>query len=196
MPNAKISDGTALTAANVADGDLLRIVDISAGTSGSKKIEFLEARRYLLTPRGALVTKAANATGLNYSAAFVAVPWDDEAGGGYDTDSCHDNVTNNTRLSVPSGWSWVRVGYGFAFANVNSANWVQSYARKTAGGNYLGMPLATWSATTATSPAIVAWSPPLQVTGGTDYFEAMVSCQDTSMDIIADASWFAIELLA
>jgi hypothetical protein len=38
MPDAKISDATPITGANVADGDLFRIVDVSAGTSGSKSI--------------------------------------------------------------------------------------------------------------------------------------------------------------
>jgi hypothetical protein len=192
----KISELTQLTGANVADDDDFEIRDTSAGTSGSKRIALLEARNYLLKPRGALVTKAADATGINYSAAFNAVPWDDEAGGGYDTDSCHDNVTNNTRLLVPSGWSWVRVSFQISLSNVTAGNWVQGYIRKTGGGAYPGMPSAVWSVSTVTFPAIGLCSPPLPVTGGTDYFDAMLQCQDTSITIAADASWFAIELLA
>jgi hypothetical protein len=38
MPDAKISDATPITGANVADGDLFRIVDVSVGSTGSKSI--------------------------------------------------------------------------------------------------------------------------------------------------------------
>src|SRR2546422_699850 len=98
MADTKISALTALTGANVATDDALAIVDTSATTT--KKITAEEYRKYVLTPRGALVKLAANLTAQNFSAGpFIG--WTAEV---YDTDSIHDNTTNNSRLSVPSGW--------------------------------------------------------------------------------------------
>ena len=48
---------------------------------------------------GALVRKASDQLTANYTAA-TAVTWDSET---YDTDGFHDNVTNNSRLTIPAG---------------------------------------------------------------------------------------------
>lgn len=65
---------------------------------------------------GALVTLAANQNTANYTAGAM-VPFDSET---YDTDGWHDNATNNSRLTVPSGvtkvnvWATIRVTSGTA----------------------------------------------------------------------------------
>jgi hypothetical protein len=63
MPDAKITDATPITGANVADGDLFRIVDISAGTSGSKSITRVELKAALSSVNFVEATNVAHTTG-------------------------------------------------------------------------------------------------------------------------------------
>jgi hypothetical protein len=178
------------------DSDLTAIAALSTTAYGRSLLAAADApaaQKLINVPRGALVTKANDATGQNFSS-VTAVTWDQEA---YDTDGCHDNVTENTKLLVPSGWSYVRVGYGLLTNLVTGANWMQAEIRKTGSATkFLGAPFSVWSVTTSVTPGITAWSPILQVTGGTDYFELWVACQDSSITLFEDASWFAIELIA
>lgn len=127
--------------------------------------------RRLITPwtgvfRGALAY--ATAAQSIVSGAYTAIAFAAES---YDTDNIHDNVTNNTRLTVPSGITKVRVaGFGIFASNVTGARawafykngasfspgWVESYAQ-AADDNY-GRGFLV--------------SPVLSVVGG-DYFELM-----------------------
>lgn len=77
-----------------------------AGTA----LEFGEAASAVGTrPRlkGCRATLSANLTGQDATGGGLAIPFDAED---FDTDSFHDTVTNNTRLTVPSGVTAVRVG--------------------------------------------------------------------------------------
>jgi hypothetical protein len=180
----EISSFAALTGANTDPAaDLLEIVDMSeAGATRNKKQTIVELRRALLTPRGALVTMAGNWTGQNLTAG-VAVPWDTEV---YDTDTCHDNATNNTRLAVPSGWSRVRLSGMLRTANGTVNDWFGAFVRKTGTDTaYPGMARQMVSANN-TSVYVNFRSGVLTVTGGTDYFEVMAQVQaDTSVDIFS-----------
>jgi hypothetical protein len=140
--------------------------------------------------RGALVKKSADQTTANYTGtAFVA--WDAES---YDTDTIHDTVTNNTRLTVPSGVTRVRIGAQIATSLVGSNDVLVLDIYKNNSGTYDGY--ATIRSSTAnTAPGIDIWSPVLTVTAG-DYFEARFTVvTDTSITVLANGSWFAMEII-
>jgi hypothetical protein len=186
----KISELTQLTGANVADDDDFEIRDTSAGSAGSKRISLLEVRKYLLEPRGALVTKTTNLTGLNFVAG-TGILFNNEV---YDTDACHDTGSNTSRLVVPSGWSWVRLS---ASAQVNflTGDAYCSFAIRKNGNLFDGSPVSV-VAIQDVFPGLSISTMPIAVTGGTDYFEAWLLVEvDTSIDIVSGA-WFGIELLA
>lgn len=183
MADKKISDLTA--ASSVADGDLF-LIENSGGNS--RKVDRANIR---LKYRGALVRKASNQTGANYTTA-TAVGWDQEA---RDTDSIHDNVTNNTRLTVPSGFTEVELRGQIVLASGTADDFVQVDIRKNGSGTYNGAGKAIWEAG-ATTPQVQVFTAVLTVTGG-DYFELFLRTQtDASVDITAADSWFEMKLIA
>ena len=97
---------------------LLGTAAVGEGTAGgnSRKITAQNAAAAMkaLGVRGALAKKSADLTAQNLTTA-TAVAWPAEA---YDTDSIHDLVTNNSRLTVPSGVSYVRLTANLRLANV------------------------------------------------------------------------------
>lgn len=138
--------------------------------------------------RGALVTKAADQTGANYTST-TAIAWDSEA---YDTDGIHDNVTNNTRLTVPPGVSKVLLRGGVRLANAASIGLVGLYLFKNGSVTYPGSPgfSVASSGGTQPTPALGIDSPVLPVIPG-DYFELELQVNtDTSIDVTAQRSWF------
>jgi hypothetical protein len=145
------------------------------------------------TFRGALVTKVAQQSGANYSGggAGVAIAWDSEV---YDTDSIHDPVTNNTRLTVPSGVTKVRLRANVDMSSVSASSDTVIWFHKN-GATAAGLPRQRLNAG-VTVPSHNISSAVLSVTAG-DYFEVVIFASDTSIDIrIADgASWFAMEIV-
>jgi hypothetical protein len=77
MPDAKITDATPITGANVADGDLFRIIDISAGTSGSKSITRAELKAALGLPSHELSIRRDTNQSIT-TATVTAITWDAE----------------------------------------------------------------------------------------------------------------------
>ena len=121
--------------------------------------------------------------------AWTAVAWDAEI---RDTDSIHDNSTNNTRLTVPTGFSRVRlIGQAhFASGSGDRGIWIQKNGASFAGG-----PL-TLIAASAGSHVQNAVSTFLEVSAS-DYFEMLVyQTSGANLDLSAtDWSWFSMELI-
>lgn len=141
-------------------------------------------------PMGAMVRKASDQTGANFTGG-VNLAWDQEV---YDTDSFHDNVTNNTRLTTPSKASAVTVAARIKLANLTGDMWVSLAGPRTGSTTYDGVPGLTVESGLA-GPVVSFCSAPIPVTGGTDYFEASLTVEtDTSVDITATLSWFAIDV--
>lgn len=141
--------------------------------------------------RGALVKKAADQTGANYTGSQIAVAWDAEV---YDTSGIHDNVTNNTRLTVPAGVSRVQLGFGVAVNNQTGNTWnIMSISK---GGLFTYDGFSEFrTQVNNTAPSGVLWTPELSVAEA-EYFEATFRTQsDTAIDILATGSWFAMRII-
>lgn len=185
MADSKITDLTELTAVD-PDADFVEIVDISA--TANKKVL---AKRLGPAFSGALVRKAADQTAANYTTA-TAVAWDQEV---YDEGGWHDNVTNNSRLTVPSGVTRIRLHASMYVTNNTSNTFMAIFFRKNGSDSYDGashiiISIAANTSLTANS------SPVLAVTAG-DYFEVFFQSQsDTSITIDAARSHFAIEAVS
>jgi hypothetical protein len=137
--------------------------------------------------RGARVKKAADQIGADYTAGAV-VAW---TGEDLDTDGFHDNATNNSRLTIPAGVTTVRVTGGLRVNNITAATGPAIFLMKngTILCDQVGHNSSTvWGGVIDSGPiACVA----------TDYFELFFqNGTDTSVDIIASRSFFAIQVLA
>jgi len=139
---------------------------------------------------GALVKKAADETGADYSTA-TAVAWDAEV---RDTHAIHNNVTNNTRMLAPTGAKRVRLRTTIELANNTANNWVEVRIKKN-GAAFDGQ-AGQVAETGATTPILSCETAEVAVTGGTDYFEVFLRTQDTAVDVVAAGSWFELEVVA
>lgn len=186
MADKKISDFTAVT--TLADGDLF---ELETAGGNSRKITKANLKAALGgTFRGALVKKSTNQTTANYSAG-VAVAWDAEA---YDTDTIHDNSTNNTRLTVPSGVSYVRLKAQANLDLVTAGSDTYYQITKNGSATYDGFTQVNLDLQSIAQTTAPIASPVLAVTAG-DYFEFKVFCADTSVTVLANGSWFAMEIV-
>lgn len=105
-----------------------------------------------------------------------------------DTDAWHDNSTNNTRLTVPSGVSKVRVGFNIQTVSATGALTVRILKN---GASFLGM--AHVETDSAGTDNANGWSAILDVTPG-DYFELEVTQGGVSSGVgSVEQNWFAIE---
>lgn len=148
-----------------------------------------------LTPKGALVGLTADLTTINASSGYN-IPFNAES---YDTDGIHDNVTNNTRLTVPSGYSWVRVGMKAFVTNVTTDEGAALYVRQfnSAGTlqSFRGLPAFSFGNNDYTEFAMSGMSSPIQVNAG-DYFVFQLWSNDTSVTVLASHTSAWMELLA
>jgi hypothetical protein len=139
------------------------------------------------TWKRALVSKSGNQA-LSAAPASTAITFDQET---YDTDSIHDNATNNTRLTVPSGVTKARLSYGLSFSSTGSmVSWVTkngaaypSAFRGTCGYS------SNLTAGSTYHSGISAW---VDVTPG-DYFELFATVNSAQNVLSASETWFAME---
>jgi hypothetical protein len=183
MADTKISALTEDTAPD-ADADYLPTYDASA--SSNKRVNFRNQLKNAF--RGALVKKSADQTAANYTT-ITAVAWDAET---YDVGGWHDNSTNNSRMTVPSGVTRVRFGACIAYANMTADTWILLSVRKNGSATYDGNPTHQ-AETGGTNGFCTVAGPVIEVTAG-DFFELFLQVEtDTSIDITAARSWFSIE---
>lgn len=184
MADKTINDLTAATAMAATD-----LFEIENAGGNSRKLTGAQIVSYLR--RGCLLYSSGQ-TGLN-ATSDTALAFANES---YDTDSLHSTVTNNSRITIPSGVSKVRLSAGSLFQNVTANAEVIGYIRKNGSGSgYAGMPHAMCD-TSFTFPRVNLYSAVIPVTGGTDYFEFVINCAgDSSIDVLADFTWFACEIL-
>lgn len=129
----------------------------------------------------ALVCRSSNQT----ISSSTPVNWNDEV---VDTDNWHDNSTNPSRLTVPSGVSHVRVTGNVITGSSVTGQWVVSILKN--GATVVGC--ARHETNTAGTDSVNLKSAILAVSPG-DYFELNVSHTSTTTVGNAAQSWFAIE---
>lgn len=161
-----------------------------AAASHTHSISDVTGLSAALAFRGALVKKAADQTGANYTSS-TNVAWDAET---YDTSGIHDNSTNNTRLTVPAGASLVRLSCVISISSITADVWTQAIIWKNGSGAWDGIGKITVESGD-TTPSVAAYSAVVQVAPG-DYFEVNLTIEtDTSVTIVASGSWFAMEVI-
>jgi hypothetical protein len=141
---------------------------------------------------GAMVKKAADQTGANFTSS-TALAW---AGEIYDTDVFHDNASNNSRLTIPSGLgiTKVRAGAKVRLANITADLWASLILGKTGTTAFDGQAAQAFE-TGLTTPEGGFSSGSFLVTAGTDYLQAFLIVEtDTTVDVIADRSNFWLEV--
>jgi hypothetical protein len=93
---------------------------------------------------GVGVTKSADQSLTN--ATYTAISWDGE---GWDTNSFHDNATNNSRVTIPSGKAGkylVEITFNFAASGVGSIRLVNLYKNGVGTGDVNFSPNPTFNA--------------------------------------------------
>jgi hypothetical protein len=143
---------------------------------------------------GCLVKKAVDQTAADYGTADAALAWDTEA---FDVGGWHDGG-DNTKLTVPSGVSYVRVSGCVTVTSlasgVNTQIWVTKDGDNNAATRHINLPYVLEDSDDATRHLNFT-SAPIAVTAGT-YFELRLYTPGDTSVTVEDYSWFAIEKVA
>lgn len=175
-------------------GDYFEVfVTVAADTSVTLTTDsFFSAMAYPITRSsysGAVVKKAADQTTADYTT-LTTLAFDAED---HDTDSYHDNATNNSRLTIPSGVDYVNVMLNVAAALVTVST--TAFGKIMKNGSVIAS--GTWNTAAASNdPAGWLQTGPIAVTAG-DYFEGQYQLTgDSSITIKAAKTSFAVYALA
>lgn len=169
-------------------------VNFSAGT---KQVYCSMPALLLVNSRpfmGTLVKLSADATAQNYSAAGN-IPFDAEL---YDTHNFHDNATNNTRITIPSGYGITKVRFSGQVKIVNVSSGSRYVLQISKNGNValeVGFPQINESSNTAVTEATYLVNSPVVTVADGDYFELRFTCSDTSVDIKANGTYLGVEVV-
>lgn len=142
---------------------------------------------------GALVGKTGNQS-LAGSTNNILLSWDYEE---YDTNTVHDNVTNNSRLTVPAGASYIKVKVSLQWQSGVTGNLRSLRFLKNGSAAFFGnIDLNRVDETGAHNSSIYAETAPISVSPG-DYFEVEVDNTDsTALLLLAgNTTWYAMEIV-
>lgn len=191
-----LSDTDANVQTNTDDIALLGPANIPVPTNGdinkTLKVNAAETGYDLVRPKiGALVMHS-----VDQSITGTTLFFDSEV---YDDAAIHDNTTNNTRLTVPAGYTKARIYAQVVYTN-NTATRHSAYFRKNGLSDFIGNvvivdPLSTGGSSENTLNVKTAFIP---VTAG-DYFELNAGLAAGSATALSDSTslfggtWFACE---
>lgn len=197
-PTLNLNSLGAKTIINIAGSAL-----IAGEVDGYHVLQYDGTNLRLLNPhrprsRGALVYNSSNQSIAHGSE--VTLNFDSED---YDTDSIHDTVTNNSRLTVPSGASKILLKGQVLLAN--GADYTGAYILVNKNGvstGYAGKPRQSYAETTTSlNPILNTSSPIIRVSSG-DYFELVIAQYNTATAArnaqpggFGDQTWFAMEII-
>lgn len=140
---------------------------------------------------GAVARKAADQSGADYSAGAV-VAFDSEE---YDVGNWHDTASNNHKVVVPSGVTYVILHAMVAIQAFTAAQWCEAQIRKN--GAAMSQPMAVnHSHGTATILRFPLMTPPLPVTPGDDFELFLQTQTDASITVTATRTWLSIRKVA
>ena len=186
MADNKAIDGLdAATTAALTDLIVLLVSGLS------KKMTLTNLKTVLGIPhRGALVKPDADITTVNASAGYEIVHDAED----YDTDSIHSNSVNNTRLTVPSGVTKVRLSANVHIDALSASKYAIHLITKGGSGDYTGVAQIATKTTLGEERSNISTAI-LTVTSG-DYFEQKITVEtDTSVTVTAARTWFAMEII-
>ena len=117
----------------------------------------------------------------------------------YDTDTIHDNVTNNDRLVVPSGVTKVIVKAKVVFSG-NATGIRNSWISKNGTASYIGEPSYLFTAPDASSSAEIILTSPVLSVSDSDYFILNIyQNSGGSLNMLGDVTgryaWFSMEII-
>lgn len=183
MTRTQISAMSAPLAVSAGDWFQLRAFSDGGGSAKAGNGSWFAIQKLDSSLKYALVNRSSTASMANGD---NTISWNNEV---VDTDGWHDNATNPSRLTVPSGVSRVRVGYNTEMGGAGDYV-TQIYKNGSvltgAGGQ------ARQDAQSAGNDFNHGWTPPLDVTAG-DYFELVLNNSTTSQTLAIASSWFCIE---
>lgn len=184
---SRIQDLDDVDIAGIADGQTLKY-DASYG----KWVAADEIGDTAVGFRGALVRKAANQTTADFTS-DTYMTWDSEV---YDTSGIHDNVTNNSRLTVPSGISRIRLQAQVSLDLVALGQTFRIRIDKNGSPSYDGTGEAIVEGAVLSVQIINVSTGIISVSPG-DYFEVNIRAVETdnSVTVTAAKSWFAMEII-
>jgi hypothetical protein len=142
--------------------------------------------------RGAIVRKASNQAGANFTAGG-AITFDQEIA---DTDGIHSNLTNTSRLTVPAGVTRVKLeGQVAIWGTLDAGQWARANISKNGASDFGGDAFVTGYADVAGDLYLNLATPELPVTAG-DYFELrLVIESDASVTLHAARTWFSLRII-
>jgi len=141
---------------------------------------------------GALVTKAADQTAADYSTGSgVVVPWTTED---HDDSTFHDNSTNNSRLTIPSGAVRCDLTANVHLTSVTAGVYTSIQFLKNGAAEFVGTAMTDSATAGVTSRQMNIKASDVPCTSG-DYFEVLLFVQtDTSITVETNYSSFAVQL--
>jgi hypothetical protein len=187
-----------VTAQDIADlgaiSALDDVGDVDASAPSAGDLLMFDGSDWVNAPgfRAAMVKKAADQTAADYTTA-ANIAWDSEV---YDTDGIHDNASNNSRLTVPAGVSYVKVGGTVATGSVVLGSEFNMLLLKNGSSSFDGSVRQVFEGPTTTlSPGGSFASGAIPVSPG-DYFEINFQViGDSSITITASRSNFWMEIV-
>ena len=168
-------------------------IDIEApGASASALRAALQPLKLIQT--GALAYVGSDLTTQNFSGAGTTFAINSEI---YDAVAIHDNVTNNHRMTVPTGYGFARFTYGLYFTLGTAGDQIGGHVQRMTSSSVLqdfkGLPLHYSRYDSAGECALNTTSAIIPVSAG-DYFRVLVFSADASVTVKANLTWVALEL--
>lgn len=177
-----------VTTTGATDGQAL-VYDADTGTWVPGTVSGGSGSSSALAFAGCRLRLAAELTAVNASAG-IAIPYTTES---YDTNSFHDNATNNTRITIPAGVSKVRLTAGLYVNLVGASPIINGFFKNGAvleDGAQSLHPFVSG----VTDYLSLADTGIISVSPG-DYFEHRYLCGDTSTTIKTGNTFFALEVV-